>query len=383
MSSLSESTSSLTDPFRLVRLRGPADLADALPYLLGRDPEGSVVLIGLHGAHGRLLGRVHSGIPVREDGWREAAEAMAACLVGESRKRNGAPPDAALVCLCRSPEPGGRALDVKERLAPLARLLRVSCGALDVPVVEALYLTGDRYWSYCCATDDCCPPDGNKLPEAGTSPMAAAAAYAGLRVPEPAGRQERRLLPLAGEAAARQLRAFDAVAPELVRPMLGASREAVTVRAATLELAESMVGRFRRAPAAIDGVSPDERDDALITSEEAARLIIGLQDRTTRDIAAEWMEGPEAGAALRLWRTLVRRCVGPFAEHAAAPLTLAGWVAWSTGDLSGAQVALARALERDPEYVFARLLRQAYLEGVDPEGLRRCMREQRAARERE
>ncbi|MBH0247915.1 DUF4192 family protein, partial [Streptomyces cavourensis] len=48
--------------------------------------------------------------------------------------------------------------------------------------------------------------------------------------------------------------------------------------------------------------------------------------------------------ALRLWRTLARRCVGPYGEHAAAPLTLAGWVSWSTGDEPGARVALTMAL---------------------------------------
>ena len=33
-------------------------------------------------------------------------------------------------------------------------------------------------------------------------------------------------------------------------------------------------------------------------------MILGLQDRETRDRAAEWMEGPEADPALRLWRAL-------------------------------------------------------------------------------
>ena len=86
------------------------------------------------------------------------------------------------------------------------------------------------------------------------------------------------------------------------------------------------------------------------------------------------MEGPDADPALRLWRALARRCVGPYSEHAAAPLTLAGWVAWSTGDEPGARVALGRALRVDPEYVFARLLHQACNEGLDPEALRSCLR---------
>jgi hypothetical protein len=92
------------------------------------------------------------------------------------------------------------------------------------------------------------------------------------------------------------------------------------------------------------------------------------------------MEGDEAGQALRLWRALARRCVGPYGEHAAAPLTLAGWVAWSTGDELEAREALAMALGADPDYLFARLLHQACNEGLDPESIRRCLRAERTGR---
>lgn len=111
-------------------------------------------------------------------------------------------------------------------------------------------------------------------------------------------------------------------------------------------------------------------------------MILGLQDRGTRDRAAEWMEGDEAGRALRLWRSLARRCVGPYGEHAAAPLTLAGWVAWSTGDELEAREALAMALAADPDYLFARLLHQACNEGLDPEAIRSCLRAEREDRAR-
>ncbi|CAM5624779.1 hypothetical protein SALBM217S_04269 [Streptomyces griseoloalbus] len=103
-------------------------------------------------------------------------------------------------------------------------------------------------------------------------------------------------------------------------------------------------------------------------------MLLGLQDRTTRDRAAAWMEGDEAAPALRLWRALARRCVGPYGEYAAAPLTLAGWVAWSSGDELEAREALAMALGADPDYLFARLLHQACNEGLDPESIRRCLR---------
>jgi hypothetical protein len=117
-----------------------------------------------------------------------------------------------------------------------------------------------------------------------------------------------------------------------------------------------------------------------VTDQEAAAAILGLQDRMTRDRAAEWMEGPEAAPALRLWRTLARRCVGAYGDHAAPPLTLAGWVALSTGNDPCARVALGMALRADPDYLFARLLHQGANEGLDPELLRRCLRQERAGR---
>ncbi|MDG4866204.1 DUF4192 domain-containing protein, partial [Streptomyces sp. T-3] len=75
-----------------------------------------------------------------------------------------------------------------------------------------------------------------------------------------------------------------------------------------------------------------------------------------------------------LWRALARRCVGPYVEHAAAPLTLAGWVHWSLGQEPQARVALRMALRVDPDYTFAQLLHQACNEGVDPETIRTCLR---------
>lgn len=387
----SETASELTLADNRVTLRGPADLADALPYLLGYHPDDSIVLIGLHGPRGRMGGRIRTGIPGSPDAWGEVAEQLAACLAEGDGARRGRP-DAAVVYLCQDPSGGGRAKDAMERLRPLAQRLRIACGAREIPVVEALYVSRGRYWSYCCPGTSCCAGEGDELPLAGTSPMAAAAAVAGIRVQGSLKQLERRLAPLGEPTAGRQLRALDDAAATMVPRMLGPDADIAAVRDETLQLADRLVSRFRRAPDP-EGSGPegsgreipgdqaaDARDDALLTSEDAARLILGFQDRLTRDRAAEWMEGAEARAALRLWRALARRCVDAYAGHAAAPLTLAGWVSWSTGDDTGALVALGRALDADAEYVFAQLLQQAVNEGLSPEPLRRCMRQERAAR---
>lgn len=211
--------------------------------------------------------------------------------------------------------------------------------------------------------------------------MAAAAAYAGIQVRGSLREMEARLAPHR-PADQEQVRALDAAGLALVPRILGGA-EREEVASETLGLARRLMKRLaENRPASAGWPDADAGDDALIAHDEAAAVVLGLQDRETRDRAAEWMEGPDAEPALRLWRALARRCAGAYETHAAAPLTLAGWVAWSTGDEPGARVALGRALQTDPEYTFAQLLHQACNEGVDPESLRRCLRQERAERKR-
>ncbi|MEV6651539.1 DUF4192 domain-containing protein [Streptomyces sp. NPDC051219] len=363
-----------------ITLRSPAELADALPYLMGFHPTESIVMVALHGSRGRFGGRLRLGIPGAPGEWTQTAEQLADCLVTGSERR-GARPDGIIVFLCLDPAEGEAGHQVMERLRPLAQRLRTACGALEVPVLEALCISDGRYWSFCCPDSRCCPPEGNPLALPGTSVMAAAATYAGVQVRGSLKEMEARLAPWDGSAAVEQELALDTAGAALVPRILGgADREQVGVE--TLGLARALMTRLEGAPApATSGPEADRWDDRLLTHDEAATVILGLQDRATRDIAAEWMEGPEAHSALRLWRALARRCVGSYTEHSAAPLALAGWVAWSTGDEPGARVTLGVALRADPEYHFAQLLHHACNEGLDPEALRRCLRSEREQRE--
>lgn len=377
-------------------LRTPGELVDALPYLMGFHPDESIVLLALHGRGSRFGGRLRYGIPESPDAWPEAAGRLCDHLVRGSRRRAGKP-DGAIAFLCSDPGPGEDGRAVMERLRPLARHLRSACEALGVPVHEALCLSGGRWWSYVCPDADCCPPDGVPMDPPGTSVMAAAAAFAGIRVRASLKEIAARFDPLDGPVARAQERAFDAVAADVVARILDHDA-AQEVRRETAKLVTSAFERFRRAPATPAGpraasaeraarvcreAEADRSDDALLGEDEAARIVLGLQDKEARDRAAEWMELPDAGPALRLWRAVARRCVGAFQDHSAAPLTLAGWVAWSLGDEAEARVAFHRALAADPDYTFAQLLHQACNGGLDPEPLRSCLRDEREQRERE
>ncbi|MFF8789502.1 DUF4192 family protein [Streptomyces sp. NPDC015125] len=357
-----------------VTLRGPAELADALPYLMGFYPDDSIVMVALNGERGRFGGRVRIGIPTDTAQWPDVADQLAECLISAGQERD-ARPAAIIVYLCQEPAAGESGKDVKDRLRPLAQRLRTACGTLDVPVLEALCLSSGHFWSYCCPDFRCCPAEGTPLVMPGTSVMAAAAAYAGMQVRGSLKEMEARLTARTGPRAVEQEKALDAAAGALVPRMLRRDG-AAAVRRDTLDLAGAMIHRFRQDTPSGSNRARDACDDALITDAEAADLILGLQDRVTRDRAAEWMDGSAAAPALRLWRALARRCAGGYVEHAVAPLTLAGWVCWSTEDGPSARVALSRALALDPDYTFAQLLHRAINEGLDPEPLRRCLREQ-------
>ncbi|MFK0157962.1 DUF4192 family protein [Streptomyces sp. NPDC090493] len=360
-----------------VTLRTPAELADALPYLLGYRPEDSMVLVALHdrAGRGRFGGRARLGIPAHKDDWESAARQLAQGLVTGGARR-GARPEQMVAYVCQEPAPGESGRDVMRRLAPLTQLLRVECGRLDVPVIEALCVSDGRFWSYCCPTDACCPPEGAPMGLPGTSVLAAAATYAGIQVRGSLRELRARLLPWETGAVLEQEIALDGAGMALVPRILDDVFRA-DVAEQTLALAGRVIDRYAAAAPVSGTHQEDVRDDTLLSHSEAATLILGLQDRTTRDRAAAWMEGDEAGPALRLWRALARRCVGPYGEHAAAPLTLAGWVAWSTGDDLEAREAFAMALGADPDYLFAKLLHQACNEGIDPESIRRCLRTER------
>jgi hypothetical protein len=360
-----------------ITLRGPAELADALPYMMGFHPTDSIVLVALHGSSGRFGGRLRLGIPPSPGEWGPVAAQLAECLVQGCRRR-GPGPDGIVAFLCQEPAEGESGQQVMERLRPLAQRLRTACGSLDVPVYEALCISDGRLWSYCCPDARCCPPDGTPLALPGTSVMAAAAAYAGITVRGSLRDMEQRYAPANAPEARDQVRALDAAGAAITARILDAQgRQEVAEE--TVTLARRLLERMADDPRGDDDPGADAADDRLVSADEAAAVILGLQDRETRDRAAQWMEGVEAAPALRVWRVLSRRCVPPYTEHAAAPLTLAGWVSWSLGDEPGARVALGLALQADPEYVFARLLHQACNEGLDPETVRHCLRQARDA----
>jgi hypothetical protein len=349
---------------QLLRMRGPADMAAMLPYLLGFYPDDSIVAIALHGPALQQGGAIRLDIPDDPHHWPLVAAEVGRLLIELSEQR-AQRPQAVLLYLCRDPEPGGP--PVAAVLRPLAdHLLRVFRAA-ELPVKESLCVSAGRWWSFLCADPSCCAPEGIPVyTSRDPGAVVAAATYAGLA---PRGSRKAiaaALTPIGPPDSEPLRRAIERQMSAVVRQLAEPGGPARVLQANVELIAEAMA-ESRNGPPGFD----DER---------AARLIVGLQHRVSRDRGAEYAEPEELAAAQRLWRWLIPRCVAPYEEYAKAPLTLLAWTAWLAGDTATSRVTLGKALDLDPEYTLAELLYLSLNGGLPPDGLREIIRAERVRR---
>ncbi|MEV6972804.1 DUF4192 domain-containing protein [Kitasatospora sp. NPDC093806] len=348
---------------RPITMRGPADMAELLPYLLGFFPDDSIVAVGLQPPGLHQGGVIRLDIPESAEEWPAAAEETAALLVRLSERQDERPVQV-LLYLCQDP---GRehGPPVAERLRPLADRLHRAFASRGVRVKESLCVSAGRWWSFLCTREGCCDPAGHPIRHSpGPGPVAVAATVAGL---VPRGSRKEILAGLApvGPPAADALRAA------LLRAGSGAAgRRLSLTRRESAELLDRVVAEFLAGATALD-------------EDRTARLLLALQDRLIRDRAAEYARPDELAAVQRLWRFLATRCVAPHERLAAPPLTLLAWICWVAGDTATARVVLGHTLRRHPSYLLAQLLYESLNGGFAPETLlasveaERCRRTER------
>ncbi|NEW72562.1 DUF4192 family protein [Streptomyces rhizosphaericus] len=120
----------------------------------------------------------------------------------------------------------------------------------------------------------------------------------------------------------------------------------------------------------IDGALTDFRNGRpQLMDEIAARIILDLQDRETRDAALSTGEESDLPYERQLWGYLARRCVPPHTDKAPPLLTLLGWVAWRQDDTVTAAHAFTDALDIHPGYELAEILLQGIRAECDPAAL--------------
>lgn len=336
----------MTETTEILRLSSPADIVEAVPYVLGFQPHDSLVVLSLRGERRRL------GLTARVDLAHPGTTRDTAAMLAGHLVEDGA--GAAILVTYTATEAAARSLVIAMR-----HELRRS----GVALAEALHVSEDRWISYTCRRP-CCPPAGTRLPDRLRNPgrVGVAAVAAGMGVLPSRDAIAATLAPverllhieMAG-AIDRHTRHFAAVAPTLRRGAYGD---------ATMALVRDWVGRLAGNRVEL-GIDP------------AARILVGLQDRDVRDRCLPWGSSctgePDLGPdAARLWTALVRRAVQP--NLVAAPATLLAWCAYlHEGDGVLANIALERALADDDQYTMARYLLQITQAGIPPAGAREML----------
>jgi hypothetical protein len=307
-----------------LRLRSPADVVSAIPYLIGFHPADSVVMLACDNARGAYAVRLDL----------TAQDALLEHITDLMARRR---PEGVIVA----------GYGPADRVTPMVDRVRARLDASGVRLREALRVEAGRFWSYLCSDNACCPPEGTYV-DVSTSPVAAAAIAGGM-VALPDRRDLERTLESTGGEPMRQ-----ATAKAELKLAARAESDAHKVPAHMITegvpLVRDLIER------ACKGSDPPADD-------EVAWLGILLANLRVRDEAWVRMKDPDLDAHICLWRHVLTRVTEPYA---AAPACLLSFAAWRAGEGALANIALDRALSADPSYSMARLLQELFISGLPP-----------------
>jgi len=322
-------------------IHGPADLLQAVPYLLGFHPVDSLVLIGLDGAHLVVTARMDLS---------DVAEPAAVAHTLGAMARGGA---TRVLCVVYDSDRAGR----PPSWGGLAAALQDDCDLAGCGLTDVLRVVDGRWWSLLCTDPRCCPAGGTPLPDA-PSPFVAAATYAGVvALPD---RQA-----LAGTLQPQPVECRARMRPLLHEHELAAARANVDDGSRRYERARlralfAAARRARAAEAGPDsgtGVSALDMSDAELAAHAVALTALGVRDRIWLAIDDGRLDGRA------LWREMARRLPSPYD---APPLFLYGWASWRDGNGALALIAAERAIDSDRQYTAADLLLATLSHGLDP-----------------
>jgi hypothetical protein len=315
-------------------LRHSADLVAAVPYLLGFHPDHSVVLLAFRD---RTLACASRGDLPDQDGQPEPV----ACQLVTVALRQHATAVAVL------------AYGTPATADATVAAVRTAAERRGLVVRDALRVDAGRWWSYICDDPRCCPPGGTPF-DPSTSEISATCTFHGL--PARASRAE-----VARQVAAPTGPALDAILQATGRAWTRLSARldplpdgpaAATVRADGADAVAQAVQRY---------ATGGRLDD-----DEVAWLTVLLTSIPVRDAA--WLAVRDTADHVRLWLDVTRRAEPDLAP---APASLLAFAAWRAGDGTLAGVALERALDEDPGYSMAKLLRHGLAQGLPPSALDR------------
>jgi hypothetical protein len=313
------------------RISGPAELLQAVPYLLGFHPVRSLVVVGLHADQLVVTARIDLPDAVLPGVLAHSLEAMA---------RGGS---SSIVAAIYHDDADPFDLHWDELVADVGQVAE----EVDCELCDALFVSRGRWWSLVCSGPECCPLDGQPLPAA-PSAFATAATVDGLVALPDRAALAATLDPLPAEDRA-------ALEPAIAAAEGGAMRE---IRS----------GRDRRGRRTLRRAlySAAERSDEAgwsgAETADAVRFGAALAVPEIRDPI--WLAVDERRLDGRpLWLDLARRLPAPYSL---TPLFLFGWASWRAGNCTLAGLAAERILSTEADYDAAQLLLAAVANALDP-----------------
>lgn len=306
-----------------LRISGPAQILQIIPYLLGFHPERSVVIVALNETAIVVSARYDIEAPP------ELAEPLCRTAAESGADR--------VIVIVYDDDVDGLPLPHHEHLDALG----VVFDRYELRAVDALAVGNGRWWSYLCENDSCCPREGTALESAGVAAVGAVAEG---------------LVALPGRADLEAELAPDPIGMAKVRTALDELGAAVDDRPDVVVRADdwAVVRRFvRRARRGSGPVPPDE----------AARVLWALMDLAVRDAAVGFLASRPEPEVTRAWRDLVR--VAPSGWRAPAATVYALWC-FAAGSGARSNIAVDVALEANPHYSMAQLLADAQCGGINP-----------------
>lgn len=329
-----------------LRLHGAADLLAVIPHLLGYQPRGSLVVVGLEShAAGLKLGLIERlDLPPEGDAFN-AAESLTGPMLRQ---------EPAGVYLIGYEEVTGQSLVALEVLGDML-------AGNGVKVVEAIMVCGDRFRSLHCDDPQCCPPQGAPVPTGEAAP----AVEMITRGSSPAASREAvaaRFAPAERSASVGQVCDVLAAHPEQLGAEDGLDAWAQVLTGDVVALSDSTLAR---AALSLHAGGTAQVRDALLVWMCPGSLPVDLKDPQTEALVASRVPLPWGGRdrpshddACAVLDRLIGLCAALPDQHAAPALTITGAFAWWIGDGTLASVSLARALRATPSYRLARLLSQ-------------------------
>jgi hypothetical protein len=320
-----------------VRAGAPGAVLSVVPLLLGFMPESSLVLIGTEPPKGTVKVTLRYDLPDPSDPDLMADIAEHALAILDSQQLSAA------IAIGYGPD---------ALVRPLAVAFRDAMAGGEPALIDFLRVEGDRYWSYTCTDENCCPAAGVPFD------LAEVPASLGEDVPVLASRAAvaASIAPVTGAAAESMRQATRRAEKHVIQVI------AKVVRSARLGAARNMIAT--EGLAAVRDMIGIYRDGGHCADEDkVAWLTVALKDMRVRDDAWARMDPGHSQAHQRLWTDVVKRAQP---GHVAGPASLLAFVAWQTGDGALANLALDRALTDDPGYSMATLLRQVISAGAPP-----------------